>query len=679
MVDIGTVGEVIHFCTSDNSIQEEDVNGQRVDRAPGTPIGGLGNDPANRRSDIYLYPPESFHCDNGAQCPVDQVCVDQATRRPALGDGDEPAGALRCAYAYEVNPTGQPNAGYCNAALDMPLYHEHVTDQVGAWRFDFAGDIETLSPGARSTRFFEIDVRSPDGTSVPDGRVHSRQWLMNAHVFENTASPTLFIHRPNASAKDVVVVELDRLQGGQYILIANRNGLEDFRQQSYCQFGDPENGRCLSPAPGAIPQTVFAEYMIYLSFPAVSDADGAQPAPARIRMNDDVGTLSISPDGDGVQDSLAIVFDASDAGEALLFLDLNGDTQFTEDELVLLEEIPGGPNRLEWDGQQRNGDVVADGEYTFSLLLRLSPMHLPLADIELNPSGFFLSNQGDRDEGSRTLLPLHWNDTAIRGVDDLLDANDSVSTQLLGANIDADSPIRRRWRQPGFPEDDRPVIFDTWVWLHEEASSTAQCDRCPADGRIIRIGGEDESPDSDNDGLYDDQEDVNGNGVVDPGETDPDNPDTDGDGLPDGLEAPGDTDPLDSDSDDDGLDDGDEDLNRNGQQDPGETDPTNPDSDGDGILDGDDASPLSPERDVADQGAPVTEFDQGPSSQFEADGGVDPRFGGDGSMNPLDRSLQFDKLGCSCDATRTSAPSSGLLLSLLLLLRVALRRKDTDA
>jgi len=43
--------------------------------------------------------------------------------------------------------------------------------------------------------------------------------------------------------------------------------------------------------------------------------------------------------------------------------------------------------------------------------------------------------------------------------------------------------------------------------------------------------------DSDSDGLLDDVEDSNGNGVIDAGETDPFNPDSDGDGLTDGFEV----------------------------------------------------------------------------------------------------------------------------------------------
>ena len=144
--------------------------------------------------------------------------------------------------------------------------------------------------------------------------------------------------------------------------------------------------------------------------------------------------------------------------------------------------------------------------------------------------------------------------------------------------------------------------------------------------------------DSDGDGLTDDQEDKNGNGKVDPGETDPKNKDSDGDGLVDGwvdknkngkwdptegedknrngkVDA-GETNPLkwdtdggcesdgseekagrnplykpddkcnNKDTDGDGLPDKLEDKNGNGKVDKGETDPLKKDTDGDGIHDG---------------------------------------------------------------------------------------------
>ena len=64
--------------------------------------------------------------------------------------------------------------------------------------------------------------------------------------------------------------------------------------------------------------------------------------------------------------------------------------------------------------------------------------------------------------------------------------------------------------------------------------------------------------------------------------------DRDGDGLPDETErtAENPTDPENPDSDDDGLRDGEEDRNRNGRVDEGETDPNVADTDGDGTGDG---------------------------------------------------------------------------------------------
>jgi hypothetical protein len=101
--------------------------------------------------------------------------------------------------------------------------------------------------------------------------------------------------------------------------------------------------------------------------------------------------------------------------------------------------------------------------------------------------------------------------------------------------------------------------------------------------------------DSDNDGILDVIEDANHNGIVDSGETDPNNPDTDGDGIQDGTELghtsediePGTdtaffqpdldpstkTNPLNPDTDGDRFKDGIEDANQNGRVDKGETDP----------------------------------------------------------------------------------------------------------
>ncbi len=92
--------------------------------------------------------------------------------------------------------------------------------------------------------------------------------------------------------------------------------------------------------------------------------------------------------------------------------------------------------------------------------------------------------------------------------------------------------------------------------------------------------------DSDDDGILDQVEDANGNGIADTGETGYLNPDSDGDLIPDGVEDANqdgiydpatETNPLNIDTDGDGIEDGVEDENKNGIVDgPTESDPRDP-------------------------------------------------------------------------------------------------------
>lgn len=94
-------------------------------------------------------------------------------------------------------------------------------------------------------------------------------------------------------------------------------------------------------------------------------------------------------------------------------------------------------------------------------------------------------------------------------------------------------------------------------------------------------------PDSDDDGCLDGEEDADHDGNLDDGETNPNDADTDDDALVDCTEVEGanPTDPLDEDTDDDTCLDGEEDANHNGQLDEGESDPNIVDTDGGGVDD----------------------------------------------------------------------------------------------
>jgi clumping factor A len=101
--------------------------------------------------------------------------------------------------------------------------------------------------------------------------------------------------------------------------------------------------------------------------------------------------------------------------------------------------------------------------------------------------------------------------------------------------------------------------------------------------------------DTDNGGVSDGNEDTNLNGVKDAGETDPNDgaddmpaqvPDADKDGLGDALEATLGTDPNDGDSDDDGVSDGLEPNPAADSDGDGQTNAVDMDSDNDGLFDG---------------------------------------------------------------------------------------------
>jgi hypothetical protein len=100
-------------------------------------------------------------------------------------------------------------------------------------------------------------------------------------------------------------------------------------------------------------------------------------------------------------------------------------------------------------------------------------------------------------------------------------------------------------------------------------------------------GGNQGNPsDSDGDGIDDGTEDSNGNGRVDPGETNPQDRDTDSDGLDDKRERDYGTDPTNPDTDWDGLSDGSE-LG------PARSDPLDKDTDNDFLWDSMETGPLT--------------------------------------------------------------------------------------
>ncbi len=175
------------------------------------------------------------------------------------------------------------------------------------------------------------------------------------------------------------------------------------------------------------------------------------------------------------------------------------------------------------------------------------------------------------------------------------------------------------------------------------------------------------NPDTDFGGVPDGEEDTNRNGRVDGQELDPNEPaddqpggDRDGDGLSDDLETRIGTDPDDRDSDDDGVPDGDEADFAVDTDGDGLINALDPDSDGDGILDGTESglteADLHPDTDravgnfVPDADPSTTTSPVNPDTDFGGvgDGAEDTNFNGRvdmGEADPLDPSDDDEATG----------------------------------
>ena len=185
------------------------------------------------------------------------------------------------------------------------------------------------------------------------------------------------------------------------------------------------------------------------------------------------------------------------------------------------------------------------------------------------------------------------------------------------------------------------------------------------DGQEIIDGTDPNNPDTDGDGISDGDEkkdgtnplekDSDGDGLTDDQEkelgTDPNKADTDGDGINDGDEVSGEgnkfdgkpTDPTKADSDGDGINDGDE-VNRvdeNGN--PAPTNPNNPDTDGDGVNDG---------QEKIDGTDPLDKDDFRGKDNDPDNDGVDTKDEESGAKNPWGEPTKND------DGTLTSNPKA---------------------
>ncbi len=449
--------------------------------------------------------------------------------------------------------------------------------------------------GSYSTSYTNSDATVIDESSLADEYNSWRETFIGARY---TAGPCplcvwYFQHpsqvaRASFQSKRVAIYETGDLNNGvTFKLSPTAKFYKDEINWDFCVLVDVFSIGTWSSEVGS-PRTVRVAW----NYPP--DAPGRPSVPTPLWVNDPVN-VSVSPASDRDGDNLQYSFDYGDLTVSPWGQSSQVHTWTTPEQVRVrakAKDIHGAESS--WS---EYAEVTVKGlEYVTIAGLTLVPEK---SSAQMDCSAFF------SDGSSRPVTadyPSGWEGGSIQWSANSPYAAIStagVLTTLDGNGADRLVTVTATYTVHGTTRTDTHLLTLKDTDLDGDCLAN-EYDRCPYDA------------DCDDDGLTDGScspgEDLNNNGVVDPGETDPMKPDTDGDGILDGTErgltAPQQpqytdmnvfvpdadpstmTNPVNPDSDSDGLTDGEEDRNRNGKVDPGETAPGDADADDDGVLDG---------------------------------------------------------------------------------------------
>ncbi len=266
-----------------------------------------------------------------------------------------------------------------------------------------------------SSEFADPD---PTGSTGIIGRLSSRNWNFDAVAYaeSNAADTNYYILTPGGypGTNYVWLLDLNNFAGYLYEISSNGIGVDPPRSG----FSTPEAGNTTVP-----------EFHQYLAYPAVANSQPTTPPTVTgFSFTDDAGEdIKFSPGTTiGVQDSGNFQFTTNtDEATYAIAIDIDQNGVYgNSGDVWLIGRTVNGVNTVNWDGADINGSVVADGNYTAELSVRLGEFHFVARDVETSggstasgsPStAYGLTVFQATSTGGRVPTLVYWDDETVLG------------------------------------------------------------------------------------------------------------------------------------------------------------------------------------------------------------------------------------------------------------------------
>jgi hypothetical protein len=455
-----------------------------------------------------------------------------------------------------TSPTGQAVATLASGATSNSL----AAFGNGVYQLQLSND--------QTTANFDISVVDANNgnATVSGGRLFAVQWnlFLNGREQANALNTSIFaLVGGGAAGRDALLeVNFAGLNGNSHQLGMNSTGV---RNRTDGRSGP--NGASFVP-----------EFPLYLSPPTVRQGGVLTPTVANLEWHSEADALSCDLVEQGVGGVFTLTTDV--IGAAHVVCDLNDDgvaSLVDPNDLSLIGSVTPGSVVVPWNGRRSDGTVVPAGDYSCEAFVTTGELHFLGLDIETSFPGLRIYDVAANGT-TTTGLRMFWDDSLLPIADvnmpAPLNTPGLVTSGAAGmlSSPRSDTPIAnstaRAWGN--FSGDGRrgnQEVTDTWTFARASTRS------------VLSLSVIDGATDTDGDTLTDvDERCTIG--------TDPNDRDTDDDGLDDDVEVDAGTDPLDADSDDDGVLDGAEDDALLDSDNDGDINALDPDSDNDGLFDG---------------------------------------------------------------------------------------------